>query len=109
MFDLLRRLSRLGFPDYQEHTHIEWGTLRCNFIAFGLVALVASNFIRGHAEDNLFLVKLVGSFCGALSAFGSTTDDTVRLYRHAKFRAATANAALNFLVPVIMTLIIVQL
>ena len=108
MFDLLRRLSRLGFPDYQEHTHIEWGTLRCNFIAFGLVALVASNFIRGEREE-LVLGKLVGSFCGALSAFGSTTDDTVRLYRHAKFRAATANAALNFLVPVIMTLIIVQL
>ena len=88
-------VTRSGFPRYNEHTHVEWSTLRCNMLAFGLVTMVLLGAVPLE-ENNVFLVKFVGSFCGALSAYGGTLDDSARLFREGKFTAAVANVALNF-------------
>lgn len=45
-----------------------------------------------------FVTKMTGSFCGALSAFGSTADESVRLLRHGRLQESALNLGLNILV-----------
>lgn len=42
-----------------------------------------------------FIAKMTGSFCGALSAFGSTADESVRLLRYGRLGECLLNFGLN--------------
>ena len=64
-----------GFPGYRSHDSVEFGTWRCNIAALAIVSCDRCGMLPAHH----FITKMTGSFCGALSAFGSTTDDSVRL------------------------------
>lgn len=80
-----------GFPDYRAHNSIEWGTLRCNAVALLIVSCDRCGILPVHH----FVSKMTGSFCGALSAFGSTADETVRLLRKGRLDECALNLGLN--------------
>ena len=66
-------------------------TWRCNTAACAIVACDLHGLLPGH----LFATKLVGTFCGALSAFGSTCDETVLLLRTRNWERAAVNIGGN--------------
>ena len=80
-----------GFPDYRSHDSIEWGTWRCNSTALALLGCDLCGVLPTHH----LVSKLTSSFCGALSAFGSTTDQSVRLMRHGRLAESMLNLGLN--------------
>lgn len=88
-----------AFPHYERHSDVEWATLRCNILAFALLAYAhvntAANTWLLAFFNPLMLGKFKGTFCGALSAFGSTVDDGSRLWRESKHGYAVANTYLN--------------
>ena len=84
-----------SFPDYRSHTGgIEWGTWRCNLVACAILSFDICSVLPSHH----FVTKMTGSFCGALSAFGSTADESVRLLRHGRLQESALNLGLNILV-----------
>lgn len=82
-----------GFPDYRSHNSIEWGTWRCNVAALAILCLKKD--LCGVLPRHHFADKMTGSFCGALSAFGSTADESVRLLRHGRLGECALNIGLN--------------
>jgi fluoride ion exporter CrcB/FEX len=80
-----------GFPDYRAHDSIEWGTWRCNIAAL----LILSCDRCGQLPAHHFVSKMTGSFCGALSAFGSTADESVRFMRQGRLDESALNLGLN--------------
>ena len=80
-----------GFPDYHAHDSIEWGTWRCNIAALSILSFDRCGKLPAHH----FVTKMCGSFCGALSAFGSTADESVRFMRNGRFDECALNLGLN--------------
>ena len=80
-----------GFPDYRSHDSVEWGTWRCNVVAL----VILSGSLCGVLPKHHFVSKMSGSFCGALSAFGGTADESVRLIRHGRYDEFVLNLGAN--------------
>ena len=80
-----------GFPAYRSHDSVEFGTWRCNAAALAIVSCDRCGMLPAHH----FITKMTGSFCGALSAFGSTTDDSVRLMRLGRLDQCALNLGMN--------------
>lgn len=80
-----------GFPGYRSHESVEWGTWRCNIAALVILSCDRCGMLPAHH----FTTKLTGSFCGALSAFGGTTDDSVRLMRLGRLDKCALNICVN--------------
>ena len=80
-----------GFPDYGSHDTIEWATWRCNLTALAILSCDLCGLLPTHH----FVTKMTGSFCGALSAFGSTSDETVQLFRNGRRNESLLNLAVN--------------
>ena len=74
-----------GWPHYGSKPSlltalVPWQTLRCN--AAALAVVVAAFYIKEAYPQlirNVFFVKCVSSYTGALSAFAGTADETVQL------------------------------